>query len=199
MIGTPMNPMTREFPAPSILKTLEMFKDRNGGTIVEIGGCRMPLTHPLDQLDRNCCLDGHSTAYWTKEHHTVSIDIDSQVIANTIQIVHNLRQAENLVVMCLDGIEYLRNRSTQIDLLFLDAWDVNLPNSAEEHLKAFQAAENILHDQSLVLIDDTDVDCIDGQLVFSEGISGKGKLVIPYAIEKGWHIVFSGRQTLLSK
>lgn len=194
------NPQVREFPAPSILKTLEIMKERNLQTVVEIGGCRMPLRHPLDELDRDCCLDGHSTAYWTKDFQTVSVDIDRNVTANTIRICENLGQKPNLLALTTDGVEYLSGiRTGEIDLLFLDAWDVNLPNSAEEHLRAFQAAERLLHQWSLVLIDDTDVDCVDGELVFSDGVSGKGKLVIPYAIENGWHVVFSGRQTLLSK
>jgi hypothetical protein len=86
-----------------------------------------------------------------------------------------------------------------IDLLFLDAWDVNLEGSAERHLEAFKAAEQNLHEQSLVLIDDTDVDLVEDILVFADGVSGKGKLVIPYAVNRGWKVVFSGRQTLLSK
>jgi hypothetical protein len=178
-----------------------MLKQRTGtsGKIVEIGTCRMPLLHLLEELNRDCCLDGHSTAYWTKDHLTVSVDVDRQAIENVQTICKALAQEKNLVTFNMDGIEYLKRRNEPIDLLFLDAWDVNLPESAERHLEAFQAAEHLLDFQSLVFIDDTDVDCVDGDLVWADGISGKGKLVIPYAIEKGWHVVFSGRQTLLSK
>ncbi len=53
--------------------------------------------------------------------------------------------------------------------------------------------------ESIILIDDTDVERINEQVVFSNGISGKGKLVIPQAIKDGYNVIFSGRQTLLSK
>lgn len=193
------DPQIREYPAPTILKVIEIMKERKGHHVVEIGSCRMPLRHPLEELHRDCCLDSHSTAYWTKHFRTVSVDIDPAATQNTFAICKALKQEGNLIPITGDGVEYLETRDYEIDLLFLDAWDVNLPNSAEEHLRAFQTAERLLHQRSLVLIDDTDVDCVDGELVFSDGVSGKGKLVIPYAIENGWHVVFSGRQTLLSK
>jgi hypothetical protein len=198
-MGKPINPIYREFPRNSILSVLYMLKERGGKNIVEIGACRMPLNHPLDELHLECCLDSHSTAYWTKDHLTVTIDIDPQTIANTVEICTALGQEKNLVVWTGDGVSYLQRRMDPIDLLFLDAWDVNLPESAERHLDAFIAAERNLDHRSLVLIDDTDVDCVDGKLVFADGISGKGKLVIPYAVNRGWRVVFSGRQTLLSK
>jgi hypothetical protein len=198
-MGKPINPIYREFPRNSILSVLYMLKERGGKNIVEIGACRMPLNHPLDELHLECCLDSHSTAYWTKDYLTVSIDIDPQTIANTVDICTALGQEKNLVVWTGDGIAYLKRRMDPIDLLFLDAWDVNLEGSAERHLEAFKAAEQNLHEQSLVLIDDTDVDLVEDILVFADGVSGKGKLVIPYAVNRGWKVVFSGRQTLLSK
>ena len=90
--------------------------------------------------------------------------------------------------MTHDGIDFLKNFPKKIDLLYLDAWDVAPGFYAENHLQAYLHAKDKLHEKSLILIDDTDVD---------EG--GKGKWVVPKAIEDGYRVIFNGRQTLLAR
>lgn len=86
-----------------------------------------------------------------------------------------------------DGVAFLEAFSRPIDLLYLDAWDAYLPGSQENHLRAYLAARKNLHTQSLILIDDTDLEQ-----------SSKGRLVIPRAIEDGLAVLFSEEgQTLL--
>jgi hypothetical protein len=87
-----------------------------------------------------------------------------------------------------------------IDLLFLDAWDIDTPGYAEKHLEAYRAAEDKLATRHLLLIDDTDVDYIDGRLQFVDvAVAGKGRLLVPELLDRGYELVRTGRQTLLAK
>jgi len=71
---------------------------------------------------------------------------------------------------------------------------------AERHLDAYNAALPHLSDNHLILIDDTDVDYINGECQFIDGaMAGKGRLLIPYLLNNGYKMEFGGRQTLLSK
>ena len=132
-------------------------------------------------------MNGHSTMWWaTTGAEVYSVDISEQFIGLTLKICENFKNVHGVIQ---DGIAFLKSFEQPIDLLFLDAWDVIEGTPfAEKHLEAYLAARPQLHENSLILIDDTDVqDC------------GKGRLVIPQAIKDGYKVVFSGRQTLLAK
>ncbi|GJQ28595.1 MAG: hypothetical protein HBSAPP03_04790 [Phycisphaerae bacterium] len=183
---TPEDHTTRRGkPRPSILATIDLLKKLGGKTIVEIGCMRQPLTHELDEFNPVCCNDGHSTAFWAMTGLAVhSVDIDPaccQVAAETCGA------CPNVSIYCADGIEFLRQFSGVIDLLYLDAWDAieGIPY-AEKHLEAFQVARPKLARRSLILIDDTDV-----------AFGGKGRQAIPAIIRDGYDLLFVGRQTLL--
>lgn len=198
-IGDKINPTIRDAPAKSLNEAIFLLKQRGGTIVVEIGAMRMPLNHPLAEFHIDCCMDGHSTAHFASNSLQVySVDIDPQVVNNTTKEIEKLGYLKHLQSKCMDGILYLQSFQERIDLLFLDAWDVGLPGFAEHHLDAYHAAKKNLHSKSLILIDDTDVDCVNGNVVFADGLSGKGKYVIPEAQKAGWKIIFSGRQTLLS-
>ena len=202
-IGDPFDPNKRDFPADYIKKTLDEYfysiPYPKGNVIVEIGTMRMPLNHPLEEINIECCQDGHSTAWWAQTGKEVySVDIDPAAIQNCVETLDKLGH-QNVHVLNRDGIQFLKDFNKPIDLLFLDAWDVDLPNSCEKHLEAYEVAKSKLHKYSLILIDDTDVERTDKGIVFANGLSGKGKLVIPKALDEGWEIVLSGRQTLLSR
>lgn len=192
--------LAREFPKAYIETAISLLKSRALSSVVEIGSMRQRIEHPLDEVDRRCCLDGHSSMFFasaTDDFTTVDIDFWTSTNAGAA-IKRVLGKYVN--VICRDGIEFLRDNSDPIDLLFLDAWDAFLPLSAEHHLEAFQAAESELHDTSMVLIDDTDVDFDGHDLVPSSGgVGGKGRLLIPYMEHAGWAVVFHGRQTLMVK
>lgn len=196
------DPTIERYPRPTILKTLDIFRERNLKSIVEIGCMRMRLNHPLEELNIICCNDGHSTIYWANETDDfVTVDTDSGAMLTSItEVKRHLGKDIRGIVM--DGIEYLRDRRKEpIDLLFLDFVDANYPESAQAHLDAYIASKKNLHDKSLILVDDTDVELReDGKLHFSEdGIGGKGKLLVPYALNEGWNLIFKGRQVLLSR
>lgn len=189
----------RDIPAPSIREALEIYA-RNSlqklGTIVELGCIRQPVRHPLNDGSRcDACLDGHSTAEWARSGFDfVSVDIHPGHAAIAQEVAPGR-------VVCADGLHFLRRFSGKISLLFLDAFDADLPDSAEKHLEAFQIALPKMASSSLILIDDTDVE-YDHKAGFfrkPDGFGGKGKLVIPAAIEAGYQVIFEGRQTLLGR
>lgn len=190
----------RARPKPIIDYVLDIFNGRELKTIVEIGGMRGSLEHDINNFSYPCCTDGHSSIIFAatgKDFYSVEISKQNVEI-----IKESCKNYPNAKILNMDGILFLNDllSNFKLDLLFLDAWDVNLSDCAEKHLEAFKSAERCLHDNSLVLIDDTDVDIVDGVFVEKQGEwGGKGRLLIPYAITKGWHVVFTGRQTLLSR
>jgi len=177
----------REHPKEYIKKALDIFKARKGKTIVEIGSMRDPVPHPVDNGSCKNCIQGHSTMWWAltgMDVYTVDINPENTNIVNTI-----CKNFKHVHAITQDGIAFLKEFKQPIDLLFLDAWDADEGTPfAEKHLEAYMAAKPNLHNQSLILIDDTDLkDC------------GKGRLVIPQAIQDGYKVIFTGRQTLLAQ
>jgi predicted O-methyltransferase YrrM len=159
----------------TINKTLAMFRERQGRLIVELGSIRKR---------GNISGDGYSTVAWAQHAEQVySIDIDPAATALTQE---ETAEFGNVVAVTQDGIAFLEAFSQPIDLLYLDAWDAFLPGSPENHLRAYLAARKNLHAQSLILIDDTGLE---------QG--GKGRLVIPRAIEDGLIVLFSEEQQTL--
>lgn len=195
--GSLVDPNFRDYPKYFIDSTIQLARRNSLANVVEIGSMRMNLNHPPEEDNHDCCCDGHSSILWGLAGFKVySVDIDSGATQNTKNNFSRFNLDSSGIVNG-DGIEFLKNFSQGIDVLFLDAWDVDLSDSPEKHLEAYQVAKSKLSIRSLILIDDTDVDRVDGRVVFSDGLSGKGKLVIPQAIKDGWEVVFSGRQTLL--
>jgi hypothetical protein len=91
-----------------------------------------------------------------------------------------------------DSLHYLPTITDKIDFLYLDSYDVDFLNplpSAEHHLKEFNCVKHLLHEGSIVLIDDTPVspEWLDNgksspiyhklKVQFDENMSGKGSLV----------------------
>jgi len=100
-----------------------------------------------------------------------------------------------------DGIAFLKEFEGCIDLLYLDAWDVGVPQHAEKHLEAYRAAEHKLNSRNIVLIDDTDIRYTleKGYHNDEESLEGKGAVLIPYLLANNYKILFKGRQTCLIK
>jgi spermidine synthase len=132
----------------------------------------------------------------SKEFHTVDIDMNCAKLTRAELKKHNLWSKAN--VYCGDGIKFLQEFDKSINLLYLDAWDVEFPNHAEMHLEAFKVAESKLANNAIVLIDDTDIGySIEKGYHNDEGcLGGKGRLLIPFLLEKkNFKMLFKGRQT----
>lgn len=165
-------------PHPSLRFTAREFNRLNGKMIVEIGTMRPSKFGIQDQ--------GFSTMVWakyTKAKEIYSIDLDNDLINYAKKKLENFPAVK---LVNADGIDFLLNFEGTIDLLYLDACDVGVPNYKEIHLQMYVNARTKLAKQSLILIDDTDLDN-----------KGKGELVINEAVKDGYRIVYSNRQTLL--
>lgn len=190
----------RSKPSHYIKKTIEIAKLLKLKTIVEIGSTRYAVTQKcIDFFYTNnnpfisppCCNDGHSTFFFTNEGFEVyTVDIDENCKIQNEWSYNNVGKKfpENLHLnIPKDGIEFLKEFEGNIDLLYLDGWDVGTSNYASKHLDAYIEAKNKLSDVHLILIDDTDFNTSEG---------GKDKILSPYLIENGYVPLFNGRQTL---
>jgi hypothetical protein len=191
-------PYDRDRPKKFIDETIRIFNERDGKTIIEIGCMRMRITHPIEENHHQCCCDGHSSLLFARTGKTFySCDVDPKSVrlaAEAIQSYPNSR------VLVKDGIKFLQDFGDKIDLFFLDAWDVNHPQCAEKHLEAYNTAKKVLHANSVVLIDDTDVDIVDKKLQLTKlEYGGKGRLLVPKMVEDGWKVIMKGRCTLLCR
>lgn len=89
------------------------------------------------------------------------------------------------------SLSYLEKRETPIDVLYLDSLDTYVPGHAEHALEEIRLSSTLLHNESIILIDDCAWD--------GGSFCGKGRLAIPFLLEHGWRIKYSGWQTLLGK
>lgn len=157
-------------------KIISFAKERK--IAVEIGGIRnLSLEYEIG--------DGHSTKHWIKYFEEVySVDIDKRATELTMQATNN---PKNLFCITEDGISFLKRFNKKIDLLYLDGWDVIAGTDyMEKHLEAFKSAEDKLHKNSIIVIDDME-----------DENNGKGALVLPYALNKGWKYDKVGKQIVL--
>ena len=172
----------RESPAESLKETARVFNEINGRVIVEIGsGVHGKLA-------------GNSVLTWAKKtraERIVSVDLDPKQIDDVKKATTKFKNVEAIVG---DGLKYLADFSSTIDLLYLDFWVADsegaLPGTgrAEAYRKAFTAAKPKLAQRSLILIDDTD-----------HIHPWKHTLIVPDARQEGFRVIFVGRQTLLMR
>ena len=184
-------------PYASIIRAINIFRERGLKAIVEIGGMRQALNHEVDDTEHDCCQDGHSTYLWARTGawvRSVDIDLDCSRLAAA-----TCRDWPRTAIYTMDGLLFLDENKAVIDLLYLDAWDVGEPLYQEKHLEAYNVAKRNMNERGLILIDDTDVEMIDKEYFpVGTGNGGKGKLVIEQAHKDGWKILWTGRQTCLS-
>ncbi len=100
------------------------------------------------------------------------------------------REMRGVTVEQGDSVAFLSALREPIDVLVLDSMDNDLPGHEEHGLREIEAAWPRLHERSVVAIDDT---------VWSEGrFTGKGALAVPWLLERGWRVLHSGVQTILT-
>jgi predicted O-methyltransferase YrrM len=181
-IGTNGFWLPRDLPTPSLKETARLFNQINGQTIVEIGS------------GIHGRLAGSSVLTWAKRTQAkriVAVDLDEKQVREVKEATSKYPNVEAIVA---EGIRYLSDFSSTIDLLYLDFWvsdpDGALPGTgrAEAYRSAFAAARDKLSRQSLILIDDTD-----------HIHPWKHTLIVPDARKEGFVVRFVGRQTLLTR
>jgi hypothetical protein len=171
--------------------------------IIEIGCMRSSLNHDINNISHPCCNDGHSTYLFAKtglKCYSVDISLD-----HVMKAKESCSDFNNIKIIAEDAITYAGytfNKKIRIGLLFLDAWDLDLVDSALKHLEFYNIIKNNINDDCLILIDDTDLLYDQNSRQYYKDnscLAGKGKLLIPELINDGYKIFFNGRQTLLGK
>jgi Methyltransferase domain len=172
----------RDSPSESLEETARMFNEIGGQIIVEIGsGIHGKLA-------------GNSVLTWatkTRAKRIITVDLDPKQIDDVKKATAKYKNVEPTVG---DGLKYLADFESTIDLLYLDFWISDpagaLPGTgrAEAYRRAFAAAKSKLAARSLILIDDTD-----------HIHPWKHTLIVPDARKEGFTVIFVGRQTLLMR
>ena len=118
--------------------------------------------------------------------HIVTIDIEPRNMDVCRQITDEFHDQITYVID--DSLHTLSQLTGWIDLLYLDSLDIPLegdPTEAQEHnLKEFKLVEHLLHNKSIVLIDDNDFN------------GGKPLLTKQYLKERGWKVLLNDQQTI---
>jgi len=123
--------------------------------------------------------------------HLWTVDISSRNLQTSMECTKMF--AHNITYVCSDSIKFLQRFDHQIDLLFLDSADCDptdtvLARFAQMHqMKEFLAAEDKLHNGSILLMDDS---------YFPSG--GKTYLLKNFLIKqrKNWMLICDNEQTL---
>lgn len=101
--------------------------------------------------------DGMSTLIFSdfaslQNGHLHTCDIDKKnILAAKKFCKHN---SKNITFYIDNSVNFLKNFKSNIDVLYLDSLDGNLEGANEHQLNEIKAAENKIHDNSLVLLDD---------------------------------------------
>jgi predicted O-methyltransferase YrrM len=168
--------------------TIRLLEKRGAKVLVETGTARGGLARTK--------AEGASTVVfgiWAKKHgaRLHSVDIDAASIEGARSAVTEVQVDDVVHFHLSDSVAFLAGFADSVDFLYLDSYDYHHDPaiqraSQEHHLREFEAIEGRLHDKSVVLIDDCNL----------EG-GGKGKLVIERMLQSGWKTVLDEYQVLL--
>ena len=168
---------------------LNLFLQRGGMNIVETGTTR--AYNDFGGAGMATIFLGDFACRYGK--HLWTVDILPEAIALSMGLT--MEFAENISYITDDSLNFLEKFNRQIDFLYLDSYDYPIDENEEESLASqthqlneFKAAEDKLHDKSIVLLDDN---------AWNNG--GKCKLTKEYLIEKGWECLIDDFQSLWIK
>ena len=118
----------------------------------------------------------------------VSVDHDAKHCALARSICWEIGCVE---VIESEAVAYLRRHEQLADLLYCDSVETTHPNAAEHYLEEAKAGVRFLAARGMIAFDDT--------VYRARQFHGNGKLAVPWLLDQGWHIVFSGYQTIVSR
>lgn len=134
--------------------------------------------------------DGQSSILFQEflKYHTGSLD-SVDISAKACDVARNILDKNISNVSCNDSLKFLEsiNNIAEIDLFFLDSYDVNFKkdeDSAEHHLKEFKIIEPNLSKGTIIAIDDN--------TYFNNQRSGKGRKIFEYLSAKNINPIFDG-------
>lgn len=169
---------------------LNVFLQKGGGNIVETGTTRLVGDWGGGQ---STLLFADVARHYDK--HVWTVDIDPACIETCKQIT--AEYADKITYVVNDSVEFLKYFNQEIDFLYLDSLDCpeydapespNLVAAQNHQLKEFQAAERLLTDRTVVLLDDNG---------FSNG--GKAKQTKIYLEQTNWMCLVDYQQSLWIK
>ncbi len=175
----------RSFPTESLTNVLNIFDNSQKKIIVEIGSGLKGI------------MNGNSALMWTKSKHANKIFcVDKDI--NAINDIKNNISDKRLHLIQGRGEDFLREYKYEpIDLLYLDFWETRITKDnylnlgekrAKAHLEIYELISKKMSSESMILIDDTD-----------HIPPWKHTYIIPRAIQDGFRVKWSGRQTLLTR
>jgi len=173
------------FPGFELMFQMLLERESQWYNIVETGTLRNPGNWK----------DGQSAVLFTEfvAHHggtVLSVDIDQAACDNARGAISDTR----FQVYCADSVAWLHSQSDldHVHLFYLDSWDVKWANdsdSAEHHLREFQAIEPYLCSGAIVAIDDN-ARFLDGRR------TGKGRRIVEYLAQQGRQPVYDAYQII---
>lgn len=129
--------------------------------------------------------DGQSAQLFTEfvDHHggsVRSVDIDPAAVATANQTI----QSSKFESTCMDSVTWLAIQPDldQVDLFYLDSWDVKWNDdheSANHHLMEFKMIEPYLKPGAMVVIDD------NSRFATNKQRTGKGHYIADYLLAQG--------------
>lgn len=168
---------------------LNLLIQRNGTNIIETGTTR--AINDFGGAGMATIFFGDFCKRYNK--HLWTVDILPEAISLSKSLTTEF--TDNITYVIDDSLNFLKEFNDKIDLLYLDSYDYPLDENPEEslvsqthQLNEFKAAEDKLHDKSIVLLDDN-----------SWKNGGKCKLTKEYLIEKGWTCLLDDFQSLWIK
>ena len=129
--------------------------------------------------------DGMSTLIFSEyaryvDGHLHACDINPRNIKYAKKFTNKFK--DNVTFYLEDSVSFLRNFKKKIDFLYLDSLDVQYPNASEHQLNEIKNSIEILHKNSLILLDDN---------------GGKTNLSKNYMLDKGLTIINETEQQIL--
>jgi hypothetical protein len=121
----------------------------------------------------------------------VSVDIDPFHVATARRLCRRWNRVS--VVESCSG-KYLENRSSPVDVAYIDSVDTDVAGHAEHCLRECRAVAKLMAPNGLIVIDDSPIHPNTGER------TGKGQLAIPWLVSNGWRIRNeSGYQVMLER
>ena len=120
--------------------------------------------------------------------HLTSVDITPENVSFARTWTNKLP----VTVVQADSVTFLQNYTGEpFDAVYLDSLDTQQPGHAEHCVREVRSAITHLKAEGYLVIDDSPWD--------GTRWTGKGALAIPWLLEQGWRLVFSGYQAILTK
>lgn len=174
---------------PSMKIALNLLNQRGGKVIVETGTTR--ARNDFGGAGMATIFFGDYAQHYDAHVWTVDILPEAINLAKELTVEYS----NYITYVTDDSLHFLEIFNQPIDLLYLDSYDYPIDENEElafesqsHQLKEFKASEHLLHDKSIVVLDDN---------AWPKG--GKCKLTKDYLIEKGWECLWDDFQSVWIK